>query len=98
MNEKEFLDQILKMATAYKIKTHHCGTSTRCTGTRGLPDLILLGTRKMACAELKRDSHDSRTPEQTAWHWGLLAAGVDSYLWTPADLPAIPKFLEGLNR
>ena len=65
---------------------HHCLHSTRCEGSPGLADLIIIGPGGILFRECKphRGAHPSAA--QTAWKYAVLGAGGDWALWMPEDV------------
>jgi len=64
-------------------------------GDAGFPDLVLCRPPRLIVAELKRVG-GKPTAEQQAWLEALAScAGVECYLWTPADWDAIVRMLTG---
>lgn len=58
--------------------------STPIKGDKGWPDLVLLGRGRLVIAELKKNG-EHPTPEQRVWLVALADAGVETYVWRPAD-------------
>lgn len=77
------LGWIAEWAERYGVLVHHCGDSRRCTGARGLPDVILAGPRGVLFVELKSSNH-GMTTEQRNWHWMLKAGGAQVATWLPS--------------
>ena len=65
---------------------HHCLHSTRCEGTPGLADLIIIGPGGILFRECKPHPGAHPSPAQTAWKYAILGAGGDWALWTPEDV------------
>ena len=77
------LGWVAEWAERYGVLVHHCGDSRRCTGDRGLPDVILAGPRGLLFVELKSSMH-GLTEGQRTWHWMLKAAGAQVVTWLPS--------------
>lgn len=84
MTEHELTSRVLGLARDLGVLAHHCPTSVRCVGARGLPDLILAGPCGVLLAELKDELGDT-SAYQDDWLWTLTRAGVRAVVWTPAD-------------
>lgn len=52
----------------------------------GWPDLFMVRGHRIVAAELKA-GRGRTTPEQDAWLAALALAGVETFLWRPADYP-----------
>ncbi len=86
ISEREFLAQVRDLARLYRWRTYHTWTSIR--SEQGWPDLALCRPPRLILAELKTDKRSSKTtPAQDEW-LALLTqcAGVEVYLWRPADM------------
>jgi hypothetical protein len=83
MTESEQLALITKWAQQHRVLMHHCRDSRGCTGSPGLPDVILVGPGGLLFAELKTSNGGLR-PGQTDWRWMLRAAGGQTVLWLPS--------------
>jgi hypothetical protein len=64
---------------------HHCPDSRGCHGTPGMPDFIIVGPGGVSWREAKPDGRHPRGG-QVAWKYGLIVAGQEWGVWTPADL------------
>ncbi|HEY1617985.1 MAG TPA: hypothetical protein VGG25_10230 [Streptosporangiaceae bacterium] len=84
MTEHELTARILGLAKDLGVLAHHCPTSVRCVGARGLPDLILAGQHGVIFAELKSAGGDT-SAYQDDWLLTLVTAGVRVRVWRPAD-------------
>jgi len=97
MDERALTGKVIRECGRHGLLVHHCPDSRRCTGTPGLPDLIVLGGREILLAELKgRDGETSSV--QDLWLYHLHQAGVPYYVWRPQDWEAgtIQEALEKL--
>jgi len=65
---------------------HHCLHSTRCEGSPGLADLIIIGPGGILFRECKPHPGAHPSPAQTAWKYAILGAGGDWALWTPQSV------------
>ena len=93
MTEKQFMRNVIDLARILGFAVYHTHDSRRSQG--GWPDLVLLKDGRMIAAELKSE-RGRVTREQQAWLDGLgTIAGVESYLWRPADWNHIGDILQG---
>lgn len=83
--EREFARQVHLIVDEFGLLAHWCPDARKCGGHRGFPDLIVLGTRGLAFAELKMPDEDT-TPAQDMWAFRLALNGQPYHLWGPADL------------
>ena len=99
--EKEFQRAVIDLARLTGWRVHHTRPAltrrgrwlTPIQGDAGFPDLVLCRGGRVIFAELKRVGRKP-TAEQQAWLDALHAcAGVEVYLWTPADWGAIIHIL-----
>ena len=63
---------------------------------KGFPDLVLVKTRVIA-AELKV-GRNRTTAEQDDWLKAFAAAGIATFVWTPADWNEIQDVLQGADQ
>jgi|SRR6185437_5833193 len=84
MSEAELLKEVLKLCEKYRLYHFHSGDSRRDLGTRGFPDLVIVG-RQLLFAELKTNYGKTST-HQNSWRWKIQLAGVKWVKWTPYDL------------
>lgn len=104
ISEKDFQQQVVALAILHGWMVHHVrpGMSskgawmTQVQGHPGFPDLVLMHPeRGVIFAELK--TVKGRLSEnQVEWCRGLDAAGAETYVWRPTDLPFITRRLKGL--
>lgn len=81
--EKEWLEQIRKLATMLGWLTYHPHQSMR--SEPGFPDLTLVRDR-VIFVELKRHAASAKlSPHQELWRDRLQSAGAEWYLWRPGD-------------
>lgn len=94
MNETELLFAVVDLLdevtwvrrASGELAWHHCIDSRDCIGTRGLPDLIIIGEHGIIFAELKTEYADLNA-HQDFWAWILSHHGQVVYaLWRPSDL------------
>jgi hypothetical protein len=88
--ESSLQRQVLALAKAYGWRAYHSWSSQH--STAGFPDLVLLRPPRLIFAELKRQDRNL-SDDQAAWAEDLVAAGVEYYLWRPADFQAIEEIL-----
>jgi len=103
MTEREFQRAVVELARLMGWRVHHTRPAltragewrTPIQGDAGFPDLVLCRPPRLILAELKRVG-GKPTAEQQAWLEALQAcAGVECYLWTPADWDAVARTLTG---
>jgi hypothetical protein len=76
--------QLLKLGD-YGVVWHHCSHPWHCSGSSGLPDLIIAGPGGLVLAELKSATGELSAPQQ-AWQWALShSTCFRSVVWRPAD-------------
>ena len=101
--EKEFQRAVIDLARLTGWRVHHTRPAltrrgrwlTPIQGDAGFPDLVLVRAGRVIFAELKCNGARP-TPQQQGWLDALSAcAGVECYLWTPADWDAIVRMLTG---
>ena len=81
MTEDELLGKVTKAAGERGLLWHHCGDSRRCTGRRGVPDLLILG-RSLLLAELKGEDGET-SADQDYWLWRLHETRTPYAVWDP---------------
>lgn len=92
LTEKLFLQQVRNLARLFDWLEFHPHDSRR--STPGFPDLVLARPPDVLFIELKT-AVGRPTSAQRAWLEALgQCNGVESYLWRPADLPAIVERLQ----
>lgn len=84
MTEAELLAEVMAACGRRGLLVHHCPDSRRCTGTPGLPDLVILSMHGILLAELKGQDGDT-SADQDLWLCNLHYAGVPYRVWRPAD-------------
>ena len=103
MTEREFQQAVVQLARLMGWRVHHARPAltqrgrwlTPIQGDAGFPDLVQCRPPRLIVAELKR-AGGKPTAEQQAWLDALHAcAGVECYLWTPADWDAVARTLTG---
>jgi len=103
VTEREFQRAVVELARLMGWRVHHTRPAltqrgrwlTPIQGDAGFPDLVLCRPPRLIVAELKRVG-GKPTAEQQGWLDALHAcAGVECYLWTPADWDAIVRMLTG---
>ena len=103
MTEREFQRAVVELARLMGWRVHHTRPAltragewrTPIQGDAGFPDLVLCRPPRLILAELKRNGARP-TPQQQAWLDALAScAGVECYLWTPADWDAVVRTLTG---
>jgi hypothetical protein len=103
MTEREFQRAVVELARLMGWRVHHTRPAltqrgrwlTPIQGDAGFPDLVLCRPPRLILAELKRVD-GKPTPAQREWLDALSAcAGVEVYLWTPADWDSIVRTLTG---
>ncbi|BCW94679.1 MAG: VRR-NUC domain-containing protein [Fimbriimonadales bacterium] len=99
--ERDFQRTLLELARLRGWRAHHARPAldrrgrwlTPIQGDAGFPDLVLARSGRILFVELKREGRRP-SPQQQAWLDTLAqCAGVEVYLWTPADWSAIVEIL-----
>jgi len=93
MLERDLQDQVLDLARLLRWRVAHFRAARTAHGWRtpvsadgaGFPDLVLVRSRRLIAAELKRDAKAKLTPAQQAWLADLRGAGIEVYVWTGDD-------------
>lgn len=89
--ESAWQAQVVQLAVLRGWRCFHDHDSRR--NTAGLPDLILCRRGRLIFAELKTNTGRT-SAEQDAWLGALaLVAGVEVFLWRPADLEDVQRVL-----
>jgi hypothetical protein len=105
MTEREFQIAVVELARLMGWRVHHTRPAltqrgrwlTPIQGDAGFPDLVLCRPPRLILAELKRVG-GKPTADQQAWLDALAScAGVEVYLWTPADWDAVARTLGALG-
>ena len=104
ISEAEFQRQVLQLARYCGWRRAHFRVARTAKGWRtavegdgaGFPDLILIHAQRgrLIVAELKRDG-EAPTAEQQAWLMAWAEVGAETFVWRPADWPAIQQILMG---
>ena len=103
MTEREFQQAVVQLARLMGWRVFHARPAltqrgrwlTPIQGDAGFPDLVLCRPPRLILAELKRNGARP-TPQQQAWLGALAScAGVECYLWTPADWETVVRMLTG---
>lgn len=84
MTHDQLVDAIMFRARRRELKAHYCRSALRCTGPRGLPDLIIVGERGLIFAEVKVSGDTDAF--QDDWIWHLTKAGARVFVWRESDL------------
>ncbi len=90
ISEKEFMGQVVRLAKLRGWLVYHTHDSRR--SVAGFPDLLLLRGRVQIVAELK-SAAGKVSFEQEAWLARFAAAGVNAFVWRPADFDEIVRIL-----
>jgi len=100
MSEAELHAEVIALCKQHGIWWIHIDTPhhNKTPHLKGFPDLQLIGARRIAFRELKKE-RKSLDPRQTTWKYRLTAAGADWDIWRPSDLLSgqIARELAGLN-
>lgn len=88
VTEKAWQQQVVEILEWHGWTTYHTFDSRR--SDPGFPDLVAIRARDgdHLVAELKRQT-GVMTSDQLRWHALFLAAGVDAYVWRPADVDKV---------
>ena len=101
--ERDFQRAVIDLARLMGWRVHHTRPAltrrgrwlTPIQGDAGFPDLVLVRAGRVIFAELKCNGVRP-TPQQQAWLDALAScAGVECYLWTPADWETVVRMLAG---
>lgn len=84
MNEGALTKAVLGECIRLGLLVHHCRDSRQCSGSPGMPDLVIASRRGVLFAELKGPDGDTR-PDQDRWLYALHLGGVPYTVWCPAD-------------
>ena len=82
MTEKQMQDAIVAAATTLGWRTYHPYDSRR--SAPGFPDLCMVREQRLVFAELK-STRGKITMPQALWLDALKEAGVECYVWRPAE-------------
>lgn len=96
MTEYEAVQRILDRCRELGILCHHCDDSTRCSGTPGLPDIIVAGVKGLMFIEMKKDSFSKVSTMQVTWRHTLKASGQNADIYCVAELSGVLDMLEDL--
>lgn len=91
------LDFIEAEAKTRNILVHHCRRGYHCEGDNGLPDLILVGSHRLAFWELKNSDFAKLSSSQRQWDYALRGCGHWVRLVTPGDMDRVGEYLDTLN-
>lgn len=75
MTHDQIVAAIQDRAKTRGVLSHYCHRAVRCSGDRGLPDLVLVGAWNIAWCEVKTPSCPTLDSGQTRWRHALRAAG-----------------------
>lgn len=84
MHERTLTRQVMAAAQGLGLLVHHCPDSRRCEGDKGLPDLIIIGSRGVLFAELKGEDGET-SAAQDEWLYALHRSGAPYSVWRPED-------------
>ncbi len=99
-SEADFQKQVIQLARLYRWKVAHFRAAMNKRGMwqtpvqadgAGFPDLLMVRDRVIA-AELKSEKGKT-SPEQDAWLAQFRAAGIETYVWRPADWDELVRVL-----
>lgn len=90
--EKQFMAQVIKLATMFDWICYHTHDSRR--SVAGFPDLVMLKGTRMIVAELKVGKGRVR-PEQQLWLDRFTLVGAEVFVWTEQHWPVIQRVLQG---
>ena len=91
IDEKEFQTQVVSLAKRNGWKVYHTYSSKR--SEPGFPDLVFRRAGRIIVAELKVGDN-TPTEEQEEWLADFRAAGIPTFVWTPASWPEIVEVLK----
>ena len=91
ISEKDFQNQIIKLATICGWKVHRNWTEMH--SPKGWPDIVAARLSRLIIAELKSDK-GKVTPEQQEWLDLLYGTGkVEVFVWRPNNFEEIVEIL-----
>lgn len=85
MNHQTLLVHTVLVAQKAGLHWHYCKDSRICEGSRGFPDLFVVGQHGAAFIELKT-ADDDTTAEQDGWAYFLHLNEITCKLFRPNDL------------
>ncbi|MDE2101499.1 MAG: VRR-NUC domain-containing protein [Patescibacteria group bacterium] len=94
MKEEELQENTIDTCRLFKVRAAHFRPAMTKHGWRtpvaadgkGFPDLVMVGPRQLAVAELKGDSAPKKVPEdQVAWLEAFRTIGIPAFVWRPPD-------------
>jgi hypothetical protein len=100
IQEADFQRAVIDIAHVFGWSVAHFRAARTSRGWRtpvegdgaGWPDLMLLRRDRFLVAELKAEGGHLR-PAQAAWLDRFRAAGIEAYVWRPADFPTVMEIL-----
>lgn len=81
-SERHFQAFVVKLARSFGWRVYHTYDSRR--SSPGFPDLVMVKAGRVIAAELKAD-RGKTTEAQNEWLDDLHNAGVETWVWRPAD-------------
>lgn len=99
--ERDFQRMVVELARLRGWRAHHTRPAldrrgrwlTPIQGDAGFPDLVLARAGRIVFAELKREGRKPTLLQQGWLEVLATCAGVEVYLWTPADWGEIVRIL-----
>lgn len=86
MNERALQLEVHDLLRAApELVWHHCGSPHHCNGQAGMPDLLIIGRRRLLWPEIKGDTTPVRR-EQREFGEALTEAGQSWCVWRPDDM------------
>lgn len=75
MTHDEVIKEVMKRAIRAGLLIHYCRSGQQCQGSKGMPDLIIVGPEGLLFREVKSE-YDDTTADQD-W-WGYILTNVDN--------------------
>jgi hypothetical protein len=99
--ERDFQRTVIELARLRGWRVYHTRPAlnqrgrwhTPMQGDAGFPDLVLARQGRLIFAELKREGKKPTSTQQDWLNTLATCAGVEVYVWTPADWNAIVEIL-----
>ncbi len=90
MSEKEWQDQVIKLATRLGWMCYHTWNSQH--SAKGFPDTVMIRRNRLIVAELKSEKGTLTLP-QTLWLEAFRSCSIETYVWKPRDVDEVISIL-----